>query len=371
MTGKNGQVSYPQMPVPDDQLNGRKMPEDDFNKALKVFLDPNAEEKFNRFFDIPDDSSEVCEPKISPELTAHIQNQRFNGWGSRLLIDPTINFYGCKYSPQDFTGGSYKDVLKASIEKCFTDQMIAQDPALANVFNSWEQNMSEEWDNVLDDAGSVLSQNIKIVTDFQGCGSYYWMRSSADGRHIGNGYQEDRSDAARCPLTNNAAGFFIDLKFDRVIGTNAQYDPGFFPDNKGFTFITQSPHFCVMDGLNPGASTANQVPSYFKVEAGRYCGGSDLDVYQHVGASVDPSRPQYTVVRGKYENDDGAHSVVSDPVPRFGSDSYVELVSMCEKNKCGQGANTGIQPLSTTGSDQDAFGVDAVSYTHLTLPTKA
>ena len=54
--------------------------------------------------------------------------------------------------------------------------------------------------------------------------TYYWMRSSADGRFIANG------------RTGGDGAAIEDLQTGKIMNVRAAYDPGFFPDNKTWIF---------------------------------------------------------------------------------------------------------------------------------------
>ena len=354
MLAGGGAVPKAPMPVPDENLEGPSLSENQFTNLINVMTDPRAEEKINNFFGEVVATNEVCSPNATPELKTHVSKMMVNGWGARLLTQDYNKFYGCEYRKRDFTGKTYKDILELPVTKCFQNP---NDEKLSHVFSAWEKEMSDTWDQVVDEKGQVISQNINILSDLGGCLTTFWMRSSPDGRYVGNG-----SRGGDCELAEGSSGFITDLKYQKHIGVNAPYDPGFMPDNSGFTFIAGSAaHFCSMEALNPGARSADTVPDFFRIEAGKYCGNGKLGVYQHIGASVDPAKPQYTVVRSNnYANDDGGSAGYKlDPsVQKFAkAASDVELYKMCNKSQCSNPENQGIAVDVNGDGKESAYGI--------------
>lgn len=139
--------------------------------------------------------------------------------------------------------------------------------------------------------------------------SSFWTRGSADGRFVGHGRWSEESNAA-----------IIDLQEDHVIGVDAFYDPGFFPDDAGFVFQGGPGNFCTMDVLAGAPDLVSMTE----------LGCSSLDavgLYQHVGAALGGG--DYFAVDGPFVSDDGGHSVTREnPEAYFGSNSAAFLIPM-------------------------------------------
>lgn len=160
--------------------------------------------------------------------------------------------------------------------------------------------------------------------------SSYWMRSSADGRFVGNGEATTEGDEGQSTIED------LLLKDRPRISVTASYDPGFFPDNNGWTFHginDQSPSpVPVNDGATFCSQRLLEDPTVKTVQPNhetRFCSSSKLSVYQHVGASLDGSG--YFVMRSdNYTNDNGAYDVQHDPsVVSFATaDSTTEIWPM-------------------------------------------
>jgi len=177
--------------------------------------------------------------------------------------------------------------------------------------------------------------------------STYWVRSSADGRFVGFGVGSpgDSPIPEDFPLdTDSGLGAIEDLVLAERprAWVNAAYDPGFFPDNKGFTFHgvagsteTEGPDesggavFCSQTLL---ADPTKTVLELHKEKT--FCRSSSMGVYQHVGANLDGS--SYFVIRSDdYQNDDGANSETRDPTvePFLKEDAIVEVWPMVAEEK--------------------------------------
>lgn len=95
----------------------------------------------------------------------------------------------------------------------------------------------------------------------------YWTRSSANGRWVAHGGSNTGAGAS-----------IIDLERGVVVGVNASYDPGFFPDGSGFVF-QPGQHVCHTNVLLASPTRINFA------ESG--CISASFGLYEHVGASLD------------------------------------------------------------------------------------
>jgi hypothetical protein len=115
--------------------------------------------------------------------------------------------------------------------------------------------------------------------------SSYWTRSSPDGRFVANGGG-----------TGSGASF-IDLVRGIVIGAQASYDPGFFPDNSGFIFQGGGTALCELSVLTAG------MPTHLTLSEPGCSHPGNIGLYQHVGASLDGG--DYWAVNSLWSGDPG------------------------------------------------------------------
>ncbi|MCI5127442.1 MAG: hypothetical protein D3907_02835 [Candidatus Electrothrix sp. AUS3] len=118
------------------------------------------------------------------------------------------------------------------------------------------------------------------------------------------------------------------------------YDPGFFPDNLGLTWMVDGGVFCNQKALskeNLGDSTANDQP-FLKLsgsDADKHCTTrEDMGVYQHVGTQLNKNTADatyYTVRGSSFANDDTGSTANHDPNPSSfaDTDSYLEVYCLC------------------------------------------
>lgn len=118
--------------------------------------------------------------------------------------------------------------------------------------------------------------------------SSYWTKTSADGRFVAHGGNHEGAGAS-----------IIDLQRAVVIGAQAAYDPGFFPDGSGFMFqgTSRGPAVCMQNVLTTGSPTFID----FREEGCSRTGG--IALYQHVGSSLDGA--DHWVVTSLWSGDTG------------------------------------------------------------------
>ncbi len=146
-------------------------------------------------------------------------------------------------------------------------------------------------------------------------GSHYWVRSSADGRYVGFGF--------------NPGAKVVDLSKPETappITIAADYDPFFLPSNDGFAFAgSQSDgriHMCRQSLLADAAALASPSVSLFEPK----CTTLANDVYMSIGSSLDGTR--YFMTIGDHENDDGGNQVVAPLPAAFGPSSQTRFTPM-------------------------------------------
>lgn len=218
-----------------------------------------------------------CTTGISADMSIHVDSMRQSGWRA-VNAENLLLMHGCDGA---------------------TDPMAC----LASYPRAADTGYGENWDVIPGTTVRVLRAN--------GYRSSYWTRSSADGRFVAHGRTSGGGGG-------NAA--FVDLLSDQVIGGQANYDPGFFPDNSGFMFQGSNAYFCphsvltsAVGGISfnePGCTTASQV-----------------GLYQHVGAALGGG--DYWTVNSLWVGDNGGIGVTgSDPSTNFGNSAQVKLTPM-------------------------------------------
>lgn len=139
--------------------------------------------------------------------------------------------------------------------------------------------------------------------------TFYWMRSSPDGRFIANG------------ATGGDGAMISDLQANKDIGVHAAYDPGFFPDNRGWVFqgTPIGAAFCSMSLLqsDPDHITFSE-PACNTVDG--------VSLYQHLGAGLGGG--DYFVINSQFSSDNPFGAVTSDPPAAFGQAATMHLTPM-------------------------------------------
>jgi hypothetical protein len=216
----------------------------------------------------------TCDAGISSDVAAHVATMKTTGWRA-VNADNHMDMYDC---------GTATDP-----RNCLADKLIGS-----------AQPYGTKWDV----AGAGQLRVLKDVTYH----SEYWSRSSPDGRFIAHGAQDV------------AGGFVIDLQRDAVIPINAEYDPGFFPDNTGFVMQAGPNNVCAMSVLtsNPASVTMTE-PSCTQIDA--------VGLYQHVGRMLNGG--DIFTIDSEFVSDDGGKSLTSDdPEAFFGPHGYNDFTPL-------------------------------------------
>ncbi len=132
----------------------------------------------------------------------------------------------------------------------------------------------------------------------------FWMRTSADGRFVGNG----GSPSSVTDL----------LKDETILVPNALFDPGFFPDNSGFMFQGFGARICDQSVLT---KDTDQVLTL--TETG--CIGTEIGLYQHMARALGDDG-HYFIVNGQFTSDVG--DAVRDPMIDFSAQSQLTLTPL-------------------------------------------
>jgi Lamin Tail Domain len=137
----------------------------------------------------------------------------------------------------------------------------------------------------------------------------FWMRSSADGRFVANG------------ATGGSGGKISDLQTGKDINVSAAYDPGFFPDNRGWMFqgTPIGAGFCTTSLLVANPDSIN-----FSETA---CSSvSGVGLYQHLGAGI--SNADYFAINAQFTSDFPGGGVTHDPNAGFSSSAQMSITPM-------------------------------------------
>jgi len=219
----------------------------------------------------------ACTESTTPELRAHILEMRTGGWGARLA-DQTTPMFGCGAATSPLAClGSLPD-LTAQVGE------------------------------------SGVTQKIRKLRDLSGR-SRYWVRSSADGRFVGLGF--------------NTSARIVDLSKPASatpIAVRAKYDPFFLPSNDGFAFAgalaDDNIRVCRQSLLADAAAATSPTISLTEPR----CTGLGSQVYQSIGSSLDGAR--YFVTWGAHENDDGGNDITHPLPAAFSRNARTTFVPM-------------------------------------------
>lgn len=215
------------------------------------------------------DGGADCTPSVSTSVDAHVAAMATEGWAV-LNRDAGLPMFGC-----DSTS-------------CLSAFPLARDTEYGA---TW-----------------AADGDLRVLFEYTYASSF-WTRSSADGRFVSHGGGEDADSS------------IIDLERRVVVGADAFYDPGFFPDNSGFVLQgagrSDGGGFCSLDVLldEPDHVTFG--------EAG--CDVLDtVGLYQHMAAV---QGGDYWTIFGQFVSDDGGHEAITEQLPaEFDSKSRLSLV---------------------------------------------
>jgi len=212
----------------------------------------------------------TCEDYLAPAMADHIDEMQYEGWQA-INEENGIRMFAC-------------DGTETATE-CFKDGRFP---------------LRGEW------VGEV--GNLHQVRDL-GFRTSFWMRSSADGRFVGNGGR----------TVEGFGSTITDLLRDVNIGIKASYDPGFFPDNSGFIFQGggQGAGLCAQSLLE----TADTV-DFTDASCMRATG---VNLYQHVARGVGGG--DYFIINSQFTSDSGNASD-SNPRANWGVSATMKFTPM-------------------------------------------
>jgi hypothetical protein len=126
----------------------------------------------------------------------------------------------------------------------------------------------------------------------------YWTRTSADGRFVANGGHPSHIQ---------------DLLNNRPITIDASYDPGFFPDNNGFTF----------NGSRVCAQSLLETDDHIDFSEPECITNSDINLYQHMAVGLNGD---YFVINSDSASDPGGDN--EDPSANWGDSAELAIHPM-------------------------------------------
>ncbi|MGE0789033.1 MAG: hypothetical protein AB7S26_25395 [Sandaracinaceae bacterium] len=235
---------------------------------------------------------ETCNAAVdTAAMMAHLSTMQFEGWQA-TNEDNGIRMYGCNDAADPTT--------------CLTDGATYPD-------------RTAEWGNGI---GRVVQVH---ELDFD---TSFWMRSSADGRFVGNG-------------GGNAGATITDLQTGRNIGVDASYDPGFFPDNSGFLFqgATGGAGFCVQSVLEGSDDLIDFSENGCTTQSG-------INLYQHVARGINGG--DYFVINSQFTSDSGKHATENPRAP-WNAASTIKITPMVFNGTTYEGQEAVVVPSPFEG----------------------
>ena len=156
-------------------------------------------------------------------------------------------------------------------------------------------------------SGWAHTGNLRVLRELA-FNTIFWMRSSADGRFVANG------------ATGGSGAVISDLQTNKDMRVSAAYDPGFFPDNRGWVF----------QGTPIGAgfcTTALLVSNPDHITFGEsQCSSVGVGLYQHLGAGL--NNGDYFAVTSQFTSDFPGGGVTRDPYAGFSANAQMSLIPM-------------------------------------------
>lgn len=273
------------------------MPEEDFQTVLQWTLQNMP--LMERVLGLVGPPPTSCETNISDDLKVHIAQLEISGWQAKNL-EQNIAMFGCEGNPDPRECFQQRDVLGRDL---FPD--VRDTP------------LGAEWTNTAPGA------KFRILR-FLNYGTSYWMRSSADGRFVGNGYSGPPPRGSNSENDPDFSGIISDLNplltpgaAYRDILVAASFDPSFFPDNSGFMFqgtLTGT-------GICHQSLLENLGTERIVFDEAECASSTQVSLYQAVGASLDGG--DYLAVSGPFNSDYGSGNV--DETPYWGEGGNISF----------------------------------------------
>jgi hypothetical protein len=221
----------------------------------------------------PDTGPTSCTTTIGSQVATHATTMSTQGW-SRVNKNAGLAMFGCGASTDP--------------RQCLTSFPDAT-----------SQPYGTGWAN---------HGNLRVLRQLA-FNTIFWMRSSADGRMVANG------------ATGGSGAVISDLLTNKDMRVRAAYDPGFFPDNRGWVFqgTPIGAGFCTQSLLttNPDLITF----------AEPQCSSVAVGLYQHLGAGLG-ANSDYFAVTSQFTSDFPGGGVTRDPYTGFSTNAQMSIIPM-------------------------------------------
>ncbi len=217
----------------------------------------------------------TCSNSISSEMSTHASTMATQGWRA-VNAERGLAMYGCSGNGNPIS-------------------------CLGSLARAGTKAYGEGWELL---AGAKL----RILREFS-FKTFFWMRSSADGRFIGNG------------ASSSTGAMISDLQRDKDIPVHASYDPGFFPDNSGFMFQSTpiGAGFC-------GTNLLTSNPREINFGEAQCSSATNVGLYQHLASGLGGA--DHYAINGQFTSDNGGDGPDEEPIADFGSDSTIKLTAL-------------------------------------------
>jgi mono/diheme cytochrome c family protein len=221
----------------------------------------------------PDTGPTSCTPSVTSAVATHVSQMATQGWAATNKA-AGMNMYGC-------TGSDPRGCL-------------------TNVPNASSKSYGTNW--------AKPGTTIRVLRELA-FNTFYWMRSSADGRFVANG------------STGGDGAVISDLQTGKDISVDAAYDPGFFPDGKGWMFQSTpiGTGFCTTSLL---ASNPDKI-NFSEAQCNSITG---IALYQHMGQGLGGG--DYFTVNGQFTSDNASGVLTRDPSAGFAATAQMKLTPM-------------------------------------------
>jgi len=215
----------------------------------------------------------TCAQSITPAMGQHVTAMATQGWAA-LNRSANLRMYGCGTS--------------SNPRECLTSHPDASSKGYGS--------------------GWTTIGKLRVLRELA-FNTYYWMRSSADGRFVANG------------ATGGDGAVISDLQSDKDMRVKAAYDPGFFPDNRGWMFqgTPIGSGFCTTGLLVKNPDKID----FSEAECSHVEG---VSLYQHLGSSLGGG--DYFAVNSQFTSDNPSGAVTKDPSAAFGNTAQMKFTAM-------------------------------------------
>jgi hypothetical protein len=221
----------------------------------------------------PDTGPTSCTQSITSAVQTHVNAMSTQGWNA-VNRSNNISMYGCGTSTNP--------------RECLT-----------SLPDATSKSYGGGWANL---------GKLRVLRELA-FNTYYWMRSSADGRFVANG------------ATGGDGAVISDLQSNKDMKVKAAYDPGFFPDNRGWMFqgTPIGGGFC-----STGLLVRN--PDRIDFSEAECSHVEGVSLYQHLGSALGGG--DYFAINSQFTSDNPNGVVNRDPSAAFGATAEMKFTAM-------------------------------------------